>query len=99
MIVVGNVTQSGSSSFKGIVMALGNGHILRNGTPNALGAVVMANFQHTLNSNGIYTGTGGFGSPFLYSDGGGNSTVGYDSSWVKKALDTGGARPLGMVEK
>jgi hypothetical protein len=99
LVVTGTLTQSGNSGFDGIVLALGDGNISRNGTPDALGAVVLANFDHTLNSDGTYTGTGGFGSPGLTSNGGGHSTVGYDSSWVKKALNTLGSRPLGKIEK
>ena len=94
LIVTGDISQSGSSSFKGLVMCFGNGKLVRNGTPDALGALLIANFQHIL-VNGVYTGVGGFGQPYVDSSGGGNSLVGYDSQWVRRALNTGGARPLG----
>jgi Tfp pilus assembly protein PilX len=100
MIVTGNWTQSGSTKFHGIILALGDGVIDRNGNPDTLGAVVVANFQHNWNSTSMsYTGTGGFGSPTITTAGGGNSTVGYDSEWVRKAMDTLGARVSGIVEK
>ncbi|PYS97617.1 MAG: hypothetical protein DMF65_11525 [Acidobacteria bacterium] len=99
LIVTGNITQAGSSSFKGIVFALGNGKIVRNGTPDALGAVIVANFQHITNADGTITGVGNFGSPYIDSSGGGNSLVGYDSGWIRKAMNTLGSTVLGVVEK
>jgi hypothetical protein len=100
MIVTGNITQGGNSSFKGIVLALGNGVIDRNGTPDALGALVLANFQHNYDAaTKTYTGAGDFGSPALTSAGGGKSLVGYDSDWVRKAMRSAGATALGVVEK
>lgn len=100
MIVTGNWTQSGSTKFHGIILALGNGVIDRNGNPDTIGAVVVANFQHNWNTTTkSYTGTGGFGSPRITTAGGGNSTVGYDSEWVRKAMDTLGSRVTGIVEK
>jgi hypothetical protein len=98
LIVTGTLSQGGSSSFKGIVLVLGNGRIERNGTPDALGALIVANFQHITNASGVVTGVGDFGSPYIDSAGGGNSLVGYDSEWVRKALDTLGSRPIGVVE-
>ena len=100
MIVTGTITQGGNSSFHGVVLALGNGIINRNGTPGALGAILVANLQHNYDSTtGSYTGTGGFGSPTITSAGGGNALVGYDSEWVRKAMESGGARAVGFVEK
>lgn len=100
MIVTGNWTQSGSTRFHGIVLALGNGVIDRNGNPDTIGAAVVANFQHNWNATTkSYTGTGDFGSPTITTAGGGNSTVGYHSEWVRKAMDTLGARVTGIVEK
>jgi Flp pilus assembly protein TadG len=100
MIVTGNWSQGGSTKFHGIILALGNGVVARNGNPDTIGAVVLANFQHNYNSaTGAYTGTGGFGSPTITTAGGGNSLVGYDSEWVRKAMDTLGNRVVGVVEK
>lgn len=100
MVVTGTWSQSGSTRFKGIVLALGDGIIARNGNPDTIGAAVVANFQHNFNATTqSYTGTGGFGSPAITTAGGGNSLVGYDSEWVRKAMDTLNNRVLGVVEK
>lgn len=100
MIVTGTWSQGGSSKFHGIVLALGDGVIARNGNPDTIGAAVVANFEHNFNTTTqSYTGTGGFGSPRITTAGGGNSTVGYHSEHVRKAMDTLGSRVLGVVEK
>ncbi|HEX8354559.1 MAG TPA: hypothetical protein VF611_16760 [Pyrinomonadaceae bacterium] len=100
LIVTGTYSQGGSSKFHGIVLALGDGVISRNGNPDVLGAVVAANFQHNFNTTSLsYTGTGGFGSPSITTSGGGNSTVGYHSEHVRKAMESLGPRALGVVEK
>jgi hypothetical protein len=100
LIVTGKYTQGGSAQFKGIILALGDGIVERSGNPDTYGALVVAKFQHTYNSTtGSYTGTGGFTSPSLTTDGGGNSLVGYDSAWVRKAMEELGARVVGIVEK
>ncbi|MDT5157530.1 MAG: hypothetical protein QOH51_1887 [Acidobacteriota bacterium] len=100
LIVTGNITQAGSSSFKGITMALGNGNIDRKGTPDEIGAMVVANFEHNYDSTTqSYKGTGGFGSPSITSAGGGNSLVGYNSDWVRKAMEALGSTVVGVVER
>jgi hypothetical protein len=100
LIVTGNYSQSGSSSFNGIVLALGNGVVGRDGTPDLIGALVVANFEHNYSTaTGSYTGTGGFGSPSVTTSGGGNSLVGYNSEWVRKAMESLGSRVRGVVEK
>jgi Flp pilus assembly protein TadG len=100
LVVTGTYSQGGSAKFKGIILALGDGTVTRNGNPDTYGAVVLAKFQHNWNSTTqSYTGTGGFTSPSLTTSGGGNSLVGYDSEWVRKAMDTLGDRVVGVVEK
>ena len=100
MIVTGTYDNGGSSNFNGIILALGDGVVTRNGNPDIFGAMVVAKFQHTYNAaTKTYTGAGGFTGPSLTTDGGGNSLVGYDSEWVRKAMETLGARPTGIVEK
>ena len=100
LICTGNYVQGGSTRFNGIVLALGNGVVSRNGNPDTVGAVVVANFQHNWDATTqSYTGTGGFGSPTITTSGGGNSLVGYDSAWVRKAMESLGSRVLGVVEK
>jgi hypothetical protein len=98
--VTGTYTQKGSSAFHGIVLALGDGVVSRNGTPDLGGAAVVANFQHTLNTTtGVISGSGNFGSPSISTSGGGNSLVGYNSEYVRKAMEALGSRVVGIVEK
>jgi hypothetical protein len=100
LITTGTYHQGGSAQFKGIVLALGDGVVDRNGNPDTYGAMVVARFQHVWNSTTqSYTGTGGFTSPSLTTAGGGNSLVGYDSGWVRKAMEALGSRVVGIVEK
>jgi hypothetical protein len=100
LIVTGNYTQRGSSSYNGIVLALGNGVVSRDGTPDLLGALVVARFQHNWDPlTKSYTGTGNFLSPSVTTAGGGNSLVGYNSDDVRKAMESLGCRVLGVVEK
>lgn len=100
LIVTGNYSQGGSASFRGIILALGEGNVDRNGTPPMQGALVVAKFEHNYNSTTkSYTGTGNFLSPQLTVSGGGNSLVAYNSEWVRKAMQLLGGRPLGVVER
>lgn len=93
LIVTGRLTMHGSASFKGIILALGEGYVDRDGTPAQQGALILAKFDRSPGANG------GFLPPFLDSSGGGNSVVGYNSEWVRKALATGGSRVVGIVEQ
>jgi hypothetical protein len=101
MICTGTWSQGGSTKFHGVVLALGDGNFDRNGNPDTIGAVVVANFEHNWNTTTKrYTGSSkNFGSPRITTAGGGNSTVGYHSEWVRKAMDTLGSRVTGIVEK
>ncbi|HWW77546.1 MAG TPA: hypothetical protein VNZ44_19240, partial [Pyrinomonadaceae bacterium] len=59
LIVTGSYSQGGGSSYNGIVLALGDGNVSRNGTPDLLGALVVARFQHNWDATTkSYTGTG-----------------------------------------
>jgi hypothetical protein len=100
LIVTGNYSQGGSASYSGIVLALGEGNVDRNGTPGIEGALVVAKFQHDWNSTSkSYTGTSKFLSPSVTSSGGGNSLVGYNSEWVRKAMEALGNHVLGVIEE
>lgn len=92
LIVTGTITQGGGSSFKGIILALGDGKFVRNGTPDAMGALIVARFNRGPGA------TGGFLAPYLDAAGGGNSIVRYNSEWVRRALETGGVRVMGVNE-
>ena len=100
LVVTGKFTQGGSANFNGLVLVLGDGVVERDGDPDTEGAMVIAKFQHNYSSTtASYTGTGGFTGPSLTTDGGGNSLVGYNSEWVRKAMESLGSRVVGVVEK
>ncbi len=90
LVVTGTLTVGGSSGWDGLVLVLGEGNVVRDGTPDIKGGLVIASFDPN--------GTGDFNAPSLYSNGGGNSIVGYDSSLIDRALNFGGARVLGVRE-
>lgn len=90
LVVTGTLTMSGSSSWDGLILVLGEGNVQRNGTPDIFGSVVVAKFDRY--------GTGGFEAPSFHSNGGGNSKVQYDSDAVNKALNLLGSRVIGVRE-
>ncbi len=94
LIVTGELQTHGNTSFEGVILVLGRGNVSRSGGGNGLmrGAIMVANFD----PNGA-AGTG-FGSPSFSINGGGNSTVAYDSAWIKKAIDTLGIAIAGVRE-
>jgi hypothetical protein len=91
LIVTGKLTGSGNIGFKGIILVLGNGTFQRNGGGNGdtYGAIVVAKFARTWPSseNG---NSHPFLSPTYDMNGGGNSTTGFDSNEVDKALSAVG---------
>jgi Tfp pilus assembly protein PilX len=94
LIVTGDLATNGNTDFEGIILVLGKGNVTRSGGGNGVirGTIMVANFD----PNGAF-GTG-FGAPSFSIAGGGNSTVGYDSAWIKKALDTLGISVVGVRE-
>jgi hypothetical protein len=100
LILTGKYTQGGSASFNGLILALGDGNVDRNGTPGIGGALVVAKFQHNYDAlTRSYTGAGSFLAPSLSTSGGGGSLVAYNSDDVRKAMNTLGCRVIGVVEK
>jgi hypothetical protein len=92
LVVTGSVTMRGNTSFTGVIFVLGEGVVQRSGGGNGTisGGIVVAKFG----------ATGGFGSPTFATNGGGNSTIQYDSSAVAEAMSTMAAfQVLGVVEK
>jgi hypothetical protein len=92
LVVTGSVTMRGNTSFTGVIFVLGEGSVQRSGGGNGTisGGIVIAKFG----------ATGGFGSPTFSTNGGGNSTIQYDSSAVASAMSTVAAfQVLGVVEK
>jgi hypothetical protein len=92
LIVTGNLEMNGNPSFEGLILVLGEGSINRKGggNGNIYGAITVAKFDKN--------GTGGFLAPSFTTNGGGNSTIQYDSIAVRKALNLSGPLILGVRE-
>ncbi|MDT4967862.1 MAG: hypothetical protein QOJ64_2599 [Acidobacteriota bacterium] len=92
LIVTGDLNMSGNPSFSGVILVLGGGSVNRNGggNGNVFGAMVVAAFDRN--------GTGGFTSPTFNTNGGGNSTLQYDSLAVSRAMGAVGASVGGIRE-
>lgn len=92
LIVTGSLTMSGNPSFEGLILVLGEGSVHRNGggNGNIYGAMTIAKFDQN--------GTGGFLAPSFSTNGGGNSTIQYDSVAIRKALNTMAPLVMGVRE-
>jgi hypothetical protein len=90
LVVTGTLDMRGAADFKGLVLVLGGGKVLRNGGGNGttLGTMFVAKFG----------ATGDFQAPYFDSNGTGTANLYYDSKWVEKALMTAGPRVWGMSE-
>ena len=82
LVVTGTLTMRGNTDFRGIILVLGKGVLIRNGGGNGdiYGGITIAAFDRT---------SGGFTSPTFHTNGGGNSNVQYDSSAVKMGVASG----------
>jgi hypothetical protein len=82
LVVTGTLTMRGNTDFKGIVLVLGTGVLIRNGGGNGeiLGGITIARFGRT---------SGGFLAPTFHTSGGGNSDVQYDSQAILKGINSG----------
>ena len=82
LVVTGTLTMRGNTNFKGVIMVLGEGKLIRNGGGNGeiLGGITIAAFGRT---------SGDFTSPTFLTNGGGNSNVQYDSTALATALGSG----------
>jgi hypothetical protein len=92
LVVTGNLTTHGNTDFKGVIFVLGGGTVNRSGGGNGTiaGGIVIAKFG----------ATGGFLAPTFSTNGGGNSTIQYDSKAVADATTVlPGFIVLGVVEK
>lgn len=79
LVVTGTLTLHGNPNFNGVILVLGEGKLIRNGGGNGdiFGAITIAAFNRT---------SGGFTSPTFHTNGGGNSTIQYDSSALNMAI-------------
>ncbi len=79
LVVTGTLMMRGNTDFRGVIMVLGEGKLIRDGGGNGdiLGGVTIAAFNRT---------SGGFTSPTFNTNGGGNSTIQYDSSALSMGI-------------
>jgi hypothetical protein len=79
LVVTGTLTLRGNPNFNGVILVLGEGKLLRNGGGNGdiFGAITIAAFNRT---------SGGFTTPTFHTNGGGNSTIQYDSSALNMGI-------------
>ncbi len=82
LVVTGTLTMRGNTNFKGAILVLGEGRLIRSGGGNGeiLGGITIARFSRI---------SGGFLAPTFETSGGGNSNVQYDSNSVSNGLSSG----------
>lgn len=82
LVVTGKLTMRGDTNFKGVILVLGEGVVERDGGGNGeiYGGITIASFGRA---------SGDFTAPTFETNGGGNSTIQYDSSALKSALGSG----------
>ncbi len=89
LVVTGTLTMRGNTNFNGAILVLGKGVLVRNGGGNGeiYGGISIAAFDRT---------SGDFTAPTFNTNGGGNSTIQYDSLALKNgigsALNVSGVR-------
>jgi hypothetical protein len=82
LVVTGTLTMRGNTDFRGIILVLGEGKLIRNGGGNGdiYGGITIAAFNRT---------AGGFTAPTFITNGGGNSRIQYDSAALSNAIGSG----------
>ena len=82
LVVTGTLTLRGGVDFKGIILVLGEGVLIRNGggAGEIFGGITVAAFGRT---------SGGFTAPTFNGNGGGDSTVQYDSAALSMGMGSG----------
>lgn len=90
LIVTGTLRMHGNPNFDGLILVLGAGRVERDGGGNGEihGAIAVARFN----------ATGNFLPPFFNTNGGGTSSMQYDSRALRQALNAAGPRVLGIHE-
>jgi Tfp pilus assembly protein PilX len=88
LLVTGTLTMSGTPSFNGLILVIGEGNVQKNGGGNGTlnGSLFVANLYS--NTPPTYTNLIPLGSnhapgiPTISWNGGGNATIQYDSCWI-----------------
>jgi hypothetical protein len=90
LVVTGSLTLDGNAPYAGLVLVLGGGQLIREGGGNgaSLGSLLIARFNNT----------GDFLNPTFDSNGSGNSSIQYDSAWVRRAMAVPGPRVMAVGE-
>ena len=91
LIVTGTLTLNGNPSFKGLILVLGQGQVIKTGGGNGdtLGALMIARFG----------ATGNFLEPTFHVSGAGTSNHQYDSNAAANAKVMTGPSVLGIAER
>jgi hypothetical protein len=94
LIVTGNLTLNGDFNFNGVIMVLGEGHVIRSGggSGHINGAMFVAKFARTGADTDV------FGAPTFDTNGGGSATIQYCSNAVDMAKAVGGHTIRGIRE-
>jgi hypothetical protein len=92
LVVTGTLTLKGTNDFRGLILVMGNGRVVRSGSgsANVLGAWIIAKFPRT--------GTGGFTAPYFDVSGGGTGSFLFDTKAIDEALRVLGMRVIGVAE-
>ena len=82
LVVTGTLTMKGGANFRGMILVLGKGVVIRDGggNGNILGAITIASFDRK---------SGNFLSPTFQTNGGGDSNVQYDSAALNSGIAAG----------
>jgi hypothetical protein len=82
LVVTGTLTMRGNTNFNGAILVLGDGVLIRDGGGNGdiHGGITIAKFGRN---------SGNFMAPTFITNGGGNSNVQYDSSWLNRGIGSG----------
>ena len=82
LVVTGRLTMRGNVNFKGVILVLGKGELIRagGGSGEIYGGITIAAFDRT---------AGGFTKPTFLTNGGGKSTMQYDSAALSNAIAAG----------
>lgn len=82
LVVTGTLTMRGNTDFKGAILVLGTGQLIRDGGGNGdiLGGIAIAAFGRN---------AGNFTAPTFLTNGGGTSNVQYDSTSLRNATGSG----------
>jgi len=82
LVVTGTLTMRGNTNFRGAILVLGTGNLIRNGGGNGdiYGGITIAKFGRS---------SGNFAAPTFNTNGGGNSNVQYDSAALSNGIGSG----------